>query len=225
MMKLSIAETFLLIAQHPIKGRFLTSDIHINYGIIGAFLLEMSLEGKVEIENGKLIIKHSESTDHKIISELSITIANSKKPRKIRYWISKLARNSKKYKWIILSELADNNFIRIENKTFLGLIPYKRNYLIDNVSRDHLIQELKSKLLLRQELSNENLIIFGLIEACKMHKIITSDKNELKIIRKVLKQIIKESPIAETVDETIKQVQAAIIGAIVASTVVSSSAS
>jgi len=218
-MRLSTVEKFLLIAQHPIKGKFIISDMYMNYGIIGAILLDMSLEDKVIVENDKLILKNRVNADNQINSEVSIMISNSEKPRKIKYWIAKLARKSRKYKWTILSELVSKNFIRIEDKTFLGIIPYKRSYLIDNSARDNLIQQIRRNILFRQELSNENVVILGLIEACKMHKIITSDRDELKTIMKELKQIMKESPIADTVDKTIKQVQAAIIGAIVASTV------
>ena len=221
-MKLSTVENFLLIAHHPNKGRFVVSEMNINYGIIGAILLEMSLEDKVIIENDSLILKNSRSTGNQIVSEISIMISSSKKPRKIKYWITKLSSKSRKYKWIILNELSGKNFMRIENKTFLGFIRYKRSYLIDNRTRDNLIQQLRNNILFQQELSNENVVLLGLIEACKMHNIIASNKDELKAIRKKLKQIIKESPIADSVDKTIKQVQGAILGAIIASTAASS---
>lgn len=221
-MKLSTVEKFLLIAHHPNKGRFVVSEMNINYGIIGAILLEMSLEDKVIVENDNLILKNSRSAGNQIVSEISIMISSSNKPRKIKYWITKLASRSGKYKWIILNELSGKNFIRIENKTFLGFIRYKRSYLIDGRARDKLIQQLRSNILFRQEKSNESVVLLGLIEACKMHPIIASNKGELKVIRKKLKQIIKESPIADTVDKTIKQVQAAIFGAIIASIAASS---
>ena len=221
-MRLSTAEKFILIAQHPDKGRFILSDLHVNYGIIGAILLEMSIENKVIIENDCVILKNIENNDNQFISEISVMISNSKKPRKIKYWLTKLSGKSRRYKWIILNDLVNKKIIRIENKLFLGFVPYKRSYLIDNITRDNLIQGIRSNVLFHKELTNENVVLLGLIEACKMHKIITSDKDELKKLKGELKIIIKESPIADTVDKTIKQVQAAIIGAIVASTVASS---
>lgn len=223
-MRLSTVEKFLLIAHRPIKWGFITSDIYINYGIIGAMLLEMSLEEKVTIQDNKLVVKSGEIDENQIISEISFLINNSKKPRKIAYWINKLVRKSNKYKWAILNDLVTKSIMRIENKTFLGIIPYRRSYLTENGTRDNLIQQLKNSILFRQQLNNDTIVVLGLIEACKMHNIITSDRGELKIIRKELKQIIKESPIADTVNKTIKQVQGAIIGAVIASTIASTSA-
>jgi hypothetical protein len=65
-------------------------------------------------------------------------------------------------------------------------------------------------------------VILSLIEACKMHEILTSDRSELRELRKELKSLLKDSPIADVLDKTIKQVQAAIMGAVIASTVASS---
>jgi len=221
-MKLSIVEIFLLLAHHPSKGRFIIAPMQINYGIIGAILLEMSLEDKIGIDNDILTLKNNEATDNQIVSEIRVIISSSKKTRKIKYWIAKLVRKSSKYMWAILSELANKNFISIEYKKFLGFIPYKKTYLIDNKTREILIEQLKNNMLLNQELSNESVIMLGLIEACKMHSIFTQDKKELKIIKAKLKQVIKESPIANSLDQTIKQVQAAILGAVIGASVAAS---
>ena len=61
-MKFSTAEKFLMIAHHPDKGRFVTDHIHLEYGIIGAILLDMSLERSISLEDGKIILK-SEKAD------------------------------------------------------------------------------------------------------------------------------------------------------------------
>ncbi len=53
-MDLNTVEKFLLLAQHPQKGRNISSDLHINYGIIGAILLELSLDGELVLDNNKL---------------------------------------------------------------------------------------------------------------------------------------------------------------------------
>ena len=216
-MKLNTTENFLLLAQHPTKGKLMVSDMHIRYGIIGSLLLDMSLEGKIAIDNNRLILKNGKNSNDPIVSEIITIIRNSSKPRKIKYWINKLAWKSKKYKWMILHGLANKKLIRIENKKLLGFIPYKSCYLVDSQLRNEIIGELKKSILSKQELSQENVLVLGLLEACKMHKAIASDKNELKRIKRELKEIIKESPIASTVDKTITEVQAAVMAAIVSS--------
>lgn len=222
-MELTIIEKFLLIAQHPEKGRFIIPDMQLNHGIIGALLLEMSLVEMIDIEKDKLILKNYKKSNDPLIKEISSIIKDSKKPRKVKYWITRFARKSRKFKWTILDDLVKKRLIRIENKKFLGLIPYRKNYLAESKTRNSLIQELKKSILSRREISNENIVVLGLVEACKMHKAITSDKIELKRIKKELKEVIKESPIASTLDKTIKEVQAAIMVVIFASAAVTTS--
>lgn len=218
-MKLNTLNKFLLVAHHPEKGRFLISDVHINYGIIGAALLELSFNGQIKIEDDKLFLINDAGSEKPILSDIILEISNSKKPRKIRYWITRLAQKSREFKWIILTELENDKLLRIEDRKFLGLIPFRKSYLIDTRIRENLIRELKKNILFRKNIDKENIAMLGLIEACQMHKIITSDKRELKTVKNELKVIIKENPIAGTVDETVKQVQAAIFGAIMTSTI------
>jgi len=127
-MKLNTLTKFLLVAHHPEKGRFLISDAHINYGIIGAALLEMSLDEQIKIEENKLILLKDGNSENSIISEISKEIRTSKKTRKIKYWITKLAIKSRKFKWEILVDLEKNKLLRIEDKKFLGLIPFRKSY-------------------------------------------------------------------------------------------------
>ena len=216
-MKLNTTEKFLLLAQHPTKGKLMVSDMHIRYGIIGSLLLDMSLENKIAIDNNRLILKNGKNSNDPMVSEITTLIRNSSKPRKIKYWINKLARKSRKYKWMILDGLANKKLIRIENKKLFGFIPYRSSYLVDSQLRNELIGELKKSILFKQALSDESSVILGLVQACKMYKAIASDKNELKTMKKELKEIIKESPIASTVDKTITEVQAAVMAAIVSS--------
>jgi hypothetical protein len=55
-MKFNTLTKFLLIAHHPEKGRFLISETHIKFGLIGAALLELSLAEQIKIEDNKLVL-------------------------------------------------------------------------------------------------------------------------------------------------------------------------
>lgn len=224
-MKLNTVEQFLLLAKRPVKAGFAISDVHLSYGMVGAILLEMSLLDMIEIKDDRLVLKNSISSGNPTIAEVESVINASTKTRKVKYWVSKLARRSRKSRWAALAELENKNLIRIENKTFLGIIPYSRSYLTNQEARNTLIRELNSSILSGKELSNEAIVVLGLVEACKMHKIIANNRQELKYIRKELKGIIRQSPIANAVDKTIKEVQAAVTGTIIASTVAASSSS
>lgn len=223
-MKLNTIEKFLLLAKHPVKKRFIISEMHINYGIIGGILMEMSLENRIKLDNKSLLLENMEPSTNYLINDVSAIITKSTKTRKIRYWMTKLNRYSNKYKWLVLQELASKNLIGIEESKFLGFIPIKKSYLINATARIEIIEELRQIILFKKEISDENMGLLGLVEACKMHTIISREKEELKRIRKELKQMIKNSPIATTVDQTIREIQAAIIASVIASSAATTAA-
>jgi golgi phosphoprotein 3 len=221
-MNLNTAEKFLILAHHPEKGRFIVNEAQLSYGIVGALLLDLSLENIVTVQDKRLVYRGVGTVKDPIMTELSGKIRQSEKSRKIGTWIYKFARRSGRYRRAVLRQLADKRIIRIEDKKFLGLIPYKKSYIIDKSIRTELIRIARNNVLFQKDITDENVVVLGLIEACRMHKVISSDREELKRIRKDLKEIIKSSPIAAVVAETIKQVQAVMISAIIASSAASS---
>lgn len=218
-MELSTVEKFILLAQQPQKGGFVIGDIQFNYGLVGGLLLEMASSEMITIENKRLVFNEISSEDE-IFVEISHIISSSNKTRKIAYWLNKLSRKSKYFKWNYINHLVQKNMLKIVHKNFLGLFPYRKTYLTDSETRNNLIIEIRSTIF---EIDREpDLLLLGLIEACKMYEVIAKDKKERKILKLKLKNILKESPIAEAVDKTIKGVQSAMIGAIVAGSVASS---
>lgn len=220
-MSFNTAEKFLILAHHPEKGRFMTSQLYIQYGIAGSVLLDMTLDDRIEMSDKKLILKAGSGTPGPMTGEIIALISQSVKPRKTEYWIRKLAGRYKKYKWQILRDLEGRKLLRIENRKFLGIIPYRKSYLLESYTRSKLISQLKNDILYNNKTSGENLALAGMIEACRMHRILTDDRDELKTIRKQLKKIIKEIPVADMVGQTIRQVQAAITASVTAAVVAS----
>lgn len=220
-MELNTPEKFLLLAKHPEKYWFKVPELQLKYGMIGACLLELSLQNILDVQNNHFVIKNKselKDSEYPGFERISELIKNSNKERKPKYWIQKISRKSRLYKWEFLNGLEKKKLIRIEHKTFLW-IPYRRCYLLDSRTRNKLIEHLREIVLYKKKKSEEDLAILGMVEACKMHKIIAKDRHERRTMRKELKTILKDSPISQTVENTIRQVQAAITIAIVASTV------
>jgi hypothetical protein len=212
------AEKFLILIQHPEKHRFVVSNQIKNVGLIGAILLDLADSNNVGIENGKLLFKSKDTDLSKTHTMILEQIEKSSRIRKIKTWITKFSRKSRKIQKEILLELESKGIIKIHQKSFLG-IKYYKTQLIDSSIRDITINEIRDIIFKDSKISKENALILGLIEACKMHKIIAKDKSEIKICKRKLADIIKSDSIAQGVDKVIKEMQAAIIGAMVASTV------
>jgi hypothetical protein len=221
---LSTPEKFILLAHHPAKGRYVISQLHLKYGLAGALLLELTLDGSAEMREDRLVLRRKPETRNALLNEITGMLSDSSRPRKIRYWIRQLARRQRRYQRDILNDLHRRRIVRIVQRRFLGWIPYRRSYLIGNKIHQDLIREIRKNILQKEDPSNEWVAAMGLIEACKMHRILSQDRSERKMIRKKLKLILKESPIASDVDKAIRQVQAAIVASVAASSAAAAAA-
>ena len=221
----SLPELFLLLAQHPKKGRFVIGELQINYGIVGAVFLQMSINDNVEVQD-KLLIAISKPDDSNSINSFFYNeIISSKKTRKLKYWLRKFSSKVKKYKWEFLESMSDNNIISIKHHKFLWLIPYKTCHLVNYELRETLIAKVKNDILIPENLNEEELSVIGMIEACKMHSIFSKDRKELKLLRQKTKELTDKNSIAGIVNVTIRETQAAIVAVMASSAVITSAGS
>lgn len=217
-------EKFLILIQHPDKPRFIISEQIKNVGFIGSILLDLVNDKNLVIENGKLIVQSTTTNLTQVHKAILEQIEKSPRIRKIKTWLAKFSRKSRKFQKEILLGLENKGIIRIDYKNFLG-IKYYKTRLVNSAIRDNTINEIRDLIFNNERINNENSLILGLIDSCKMHKIICNDKNEIKTCKMKLTEIMKSDLISQGVDKVIKEMQAAIIGAIVASTAAVSASS
>jgi len=220
----STAEKFLIIAHHPEKGGFLTYQTYVQYGIAGAILLDLTLEEHISIADKKLFLKPGKALASHLLNDVSTMIGLSPNPRKLSYWVGKLASRYNMYKWQILEGLESKRILRIERRKFLGLIPYRLSFFTETYTRSSLVRQLKNEIMSGRGVDGELNALAGIVKACSMERVLSSDRDELERIRQQLKVMVSESPVSDVVAQTIRQVQAAIIASLTAAVVASSSA-
>lgn len=220
----STAEKFLIIAHRPEKGGFLTSQTFIQYGIAGAILLDLTLAERISIVDKKLFLKPGKALSSPMLDDVSTMISQSSNPRKVSYWVGKLATRYDRYKWQILEGLEGKRILRIERRKFLGLIPYRQSVFTETYTRASLVRQLKNEILSGRAADGELGALAGMVKACSMERVLSTDRDELKRLRQQLKVMVSENPVSDVVAQTIRQVQAAIIASVTAAAVASASA-
>lgn len=219
---LNTSEKFLILAHHPEKGRLIISRQYFRYGLAGAILLDLCLDGRIGIDNGRITPKPGNTPSDPVKSEVIQMITESVRPRKAGYWVRKLAFRYTGYLNKLRTGLAGKRLMRIDETKLLGIIPWRRSYLTESYTRTNLIRQLKNDILVYRGDAGESSALAGLVEACRMRRILSTDREELKMIRSQVKKILKDSPVSDAVAQTIRQVQAAIIASVTASVAASS---
>lgn len=218
-MELNTLEKFIIVAHHPQKWWFRVPQINLKYGISGAILLQFSLKKLIELENKKVILNTKTKAineTYPILDELLEKMSTAKREHKPKFWIQRFGRRSRKIKWAILTGLEKKRLVRIRHLKFLW-IPFRRSYLIERNTRSSILSKLRESVIYRKEKSEEDIAMLGLIEACRMYRILSPDRSKRKQIKKELRSVLKESPISQIVAATIKQTQMAIAVAVAAS--------
>ena len=79
---LNTSEKFLLIAHHPEKGRLVVSRQYFRYGQAGAILIDLCLNGRLGIENGRIIPKPGSTPSDPVKSAVIKMITETARPRR-----------------------------------------------------------------------------------------------------------------------------------------------
>ncbi len=196
---------------------------YLQYGLAGAILLDLTISDRIETDGTKLSLKRSRPTTDPLLQEVTAMLAQSPTTRKTGYWIRKLGARYNKYLMQLLKGLADKRLLRIEEKKFLGLIPYRKSYLLESYTRTNLVRQLKNEIMAYRGVPGENLPLALLVAACRMQRIVTYDRDELKQVKSQLKLMAREHPVSDAVAQTINQVQAAVIASITVAVAASTS--
>ncbi len=218
-MALTLTEKFILLAHHPEKGRFAITQYQHQYGLIGSLIMDLSLKGLIAVEDKRILVRKKDLPADELLRDIAQKISSSAKPRRIRYWIQKLAFSYRRYKWAVYGSLEKQWIIRIEKKRFLGIIPYRQCYVRNQSERTQIIATLREAILYKKEMSDEMLALAALVAGCSMQRKLTTRREELKVIKQELKNILKKNPVASEVSQAIIEVQAAVASAVITSTV------
>lgn len=223
-MNLNHAEKFLLLMQHPKKGRLQFSNINISFGITGIILFDLTNRGIIDLEGKKLKITGSPDSDcpPHLVYTVSL-LQNASREHTLRYWVKFLYRNSNKLIKLVRSELEKKHLIRVEKHRFLGIIPYTKTYLISYETQLRLIKDLHDKSLGIRSIESDDYPILAIIAACKLYSLFSRKRSEQKRMAKLLHQKLEDSPISKTVSRSILEIQTAIIAATTSATIAASS--
>jgi len=164
-MELTLKENFVLIAFDPETGRNRASNF-FGYGLAGAILMELAELKKVKIENKRVVITDSHRTGDIFLDEAMTVISDSPRPIKVKSFLGKIQRKTKKFKKPLIQALVEKRYLREHRKRFL-FIPY-RLFPSANISYNKDLVESIRKLVLRGvDADGQIVMLAGLAGACK----------------------------------------------------------
>jgi len=220
-----VTEHFISLSLNPDSGRYLILGNYLTYGIVGAILMDLSLAGRISIENHNVIAgKDLSSTDIPAFDRLLKTVSESGKVRNIKTWMRRLGTKAAWYRKEMQKYYVKNGILKVEKKRFIG-VPYSLHYVARPGLRKNLIIRYKEVILYNKVPEDHEIMVIGLMFACKMHRIISKGGTERRNVRKKIVEIVRDNKFANDINKAIMEMQAAITASIAATAAMSAATS
>jgi len=220
-----VTEHFISLSLNPDSGRYVILGNYLTYGIVGAILMDLSLAGRIRIENHNVIAGNDlSSTGIPAYDRMLITISESGKVRNLKTWVRRLGNRAAWYRKEMQKYLITHGILKEEKKRFIG-IPYRLHYISKPGIRQNLINRYKEIILYNKVPEDHEIMVIGLMYACKMHRVIAKGGEERRKVRKKIVEIVRDNKFAADINKAIMEMQAAITASIASTAAMSAATS
>lgn len=209
-MNLNLIEQFLLISLDDDEGIFIADVNHLHYGIAGALLLEMAIEGKIELKGDHLILVGKPDSVDRLINQ-SVHAFMNEKERKVGYWIDTFKTNGKEIKNFVLDELISKGILRREKGKIMWVIPYEK-YPTENPIPENMVRSRIHNIILNDtKPTPRDLMLLGLIDVCKLTREAFRDDEAYKTATKKIYKLAEAYENPSRSEDPLLNLESAII--------------
>jgi hypothetical protein len=207
---LSISELLYILAFDEDKGAVLKSAKQkLNYALVGAVLADLVLHNKAQInDKGRLELLDGSELKDPVMDLIIQIIQSSEKPRRLPFWISKVAEKPKKLLRQIEESLVSKGILIRDGDHFLGLAQNDANE--NEFSGKYQIKtNLRAGLLAGHAIDLHSLALLGLLHSSKLLCLVfTAD--EQRIARRWIQEAIVREALGNSNGQAIEEIDAAV---------------
>jgi Golgi phosphoprotein 3 len=214
MLNLNIPEKLFVVSIDDQKGTITPTvrDV-LRLGLGGAILAELSLAGRILVQDGRVTMVDPVPIEESLLDECLAMIASDKKVRKISRWIEIFAGNKIVKK--VAGRLAERNVIRIEKKHYFWIIPYEIYPQVDASAKYWVKQQLRGLVLAGEKAEVADIILLNLLKACDLLKLVFT-RDERKYANKQIRTLVEGEIIGEAVANLLAEIETATMVAVTA---------
>jgi hypothetical protein len=215
-----IAEDLLLLLYDDETGKPITGSPGLDYALAGAVLIELTLDGKLDITGkadgvkpGRLKVLDATPTGDPILDERLAFVA-AKPGKRPKDQIGKL---SKRLRDQVLTKLANRGVLQADRGRMLGLFPVTRWPARDARHEAEVRSKLESVLKVGTTPDEHTGALIALLSALNVVPKVVTDAVDKKALKRRAKEIAESDWAADAVKKAVAEMQAAVTVAVVAS--------
>jgi hypothetical protein len=205
-----LSQDLILLALNPQTGKTRFSWYSaLEYGLVGSLLLDLVLQGKLEIDNDNRVIGAiaGNTGDEFLDRHLNEVLASSR-PRTARFWITRWRRRYRWFQPVVLQNLVDLGVLERQEQRILGLFPTQRYFLTDESIQREIVQQVRAAVLEGIGLDSRMAALISLMQASHLTDAVFRPE-ERPEARSRTKAIAEGELVGKAVSKAIFTVQAA----------------
>jgi len=218
-MEWTLVEGFLLLALDNRKGAFLIDSIALNHGLAGAVLMKLIILKRIRIEHRRVYVVDTSDTGSPLLNSMLDILAQSKKQRKVKQWVTRLAARLKKKKQMVIDRLVEEGVLKKQRTKILGFIPHTVYPTADTTREDALRSNMMAIIQGERQVDPKSLMLLSLLEATKLTRVLFSHRKHYRQARKRIRELTSEYEVGNMIHTTIREVCSVVITASTSATV------
>ncbi|NJK51953.1 MAG: GPP34 family phosphoprotein [Leptolyngbyaceae cyanobacterium SU_3_3] len=205
-----LAQDLILLALNPQTGKTRFSWYSaLDYGLVGSLLLDLVLQGKLEIDNdNRAIAPIAGNTGNEFLDQRLSEVLASSRPRTARFWVTRWRRRYLGIQTIVLQNLVDLGVLERQEQRILGLFPTQRYFLTDESIQREIVQQVRAAVLEGIRLDSRMAALISLMQASHLTDAVFR-LEERPEARSRIKAIAREELVGQAVSKAIFTIQAA----------------
>jgi hypothetical protein len=197
-----LSEELILILLDPKSGKIKRRNRYLIHGILGGFLLDLVMLGRLTIIENEIIVIDETPVEDEILNFVSKTIQEEDENLSIYYWIKTLKRKISNPEKLLLDKLVNRGIIKVEPKNIFGIIPSQR-YFYTNPNLKEIIRTKICQVINEKEESDyRTLALLSLIYTTNCETEIFT-KKELEMYLHKIRNIVSSDEIGKSITTAI----------------------
>jgi golgi phosphoprotein 3 len=219
-----LLQDLILLALNPQTGKTRFSWYSaLDYSLVGSLLLDLVLQGKLEIDNNNRVIGaisalhnsagNTGNTGNEFLDQCLSEVLASSRPRTARFWVTRWRRRYLGIQTIVLQNLVDLGVLERQEQRILGLFPMQRYFLTDESIQREIVQQVRAAVLDGTGLDSRMAALISLMQASHLTDAVFRPEERTEA-RSRIKAIAREDLVGQAVSKAILTIQATTLGAI-----------
>ncbi|GBE29819.1 MAG TPA: GPP34 family phosphoprotein [Bacteroidetes bacterium] len=202
-MKLSLAQELMLLALKDDKGTLATESSSLKIGLAGSLIMELLFDDRIMMVDNKVQVLNPSTHPDAFLEETLGYIRDSKKPRKLKDWVSRINGKMPKLIKEMTHSLVIAGILHHEEDKVLWVFPHHK-FPTNDATPELLIRRRIENVVLGGNTPDERTsALISIALACQLTGELfeKSDRKEAKKRMKAISKASESSVVGKVIDE------------------------